>query len=220
MDRIKLARKNLSCSSLFLQGVFKRECRNMEDIFQERLMCEDMDRNTQDMIIYDKIPLRFTTREAWPHHTNLLCWYCNRAFKTVPWFEPQSIEPISDGVTGKILNHDEVVQAINKKSFSIMAHGNFCSKNCVRAYIDKNTTTLADKINKVNMLKFVCELLTDEIVKDILPSPDPLNMVQYGGNVLPNEYQKSIDALNVSYNSKDPDKITAFYNCYIQQFES
>jgi len=196
MDRIRLANKVTSHGVLFLQGVYKKDCKNMEDIFQDRLMSEI---NTRQIKIYDKIPNIFTGLDSWPKRTNLKCWYCDRTFKNRPWFEPQSIEPRSIGNIGKIIPYSELLKSVNKKSVSIIPRGVFCTCNCVRAYINTYTKDISYKHDKVAMLLYVYEIFTSKKIPDIQASPEKVEMVQYGGNLSPIDYQNKINMLDEEY---------------------
>ena len=91
MNRIKSAKQQSIDGILFLQGVFKKDCKRVEDFFHERLLHDTSAENK----MYDKIPLVFTGINNWIKSTNLLCWNCSRCFKGRPWFEPQSIDPLN-----------------------------------------------------------------------------------------------------------------------------
>jgi hypothetical protein len=201
MDRLKLLKKNsIDNDVLFLQGVYKSDCLKLDDMFHNKILVDS--HTTQNDIVYDKIPSMFTNLNLWPKHTNILCWRCNRTFKKRPWFEPQSIEPISDnstGVIGKILTDVELKKSINIKGFCISVVGMFCSCNCVQAYININSKDLTERLNKTEMLKFVYEIYNGKKIPDIQPSPSPMNMIQYGGELTDAEYQQKIDSLDSNY---------------------
>jgi hypothetical protein len=196
MEKIRSVKQQPYNGILFLQGVFKQEYRKMEDIFQERLL---VDGPTQEAKIYDKPPVNFTNLSTWPKTTNLKCWRCHLPFKSRPWFEPQSIEPISEGGSGSIIEGEKIKKIINKKSVSIPTHGIFCSANCVSAYIDLHTKNLAERHNKHAMLKYVYEIYMEKSIPDIQPSPPPTEMIQYGGNLTESEYKQKIESLDTAY---------------------
>lgn len=198
MERIRHAKQSALDGILFLQGVFKKDCRKLEDMLQDKLMNVSAS-PPQDIKTYDKIPVSFTTVDKWIKSTNLTCWFCHRTFKNRPWFEPQSIEPVSEGEIGNILGPDEVKNSVNTKSHCIIIHGIFCTCNCVRAYINLHTKDLTEKLNKVAMLKYVYELFNGKSIPDIQPSPPPTDMVQYGGTLTTTAYQQKIDSLDAAY---------------------
>ncbi len=193
MNRIKNAKKQTVEGILFLQGVFKTDCDRIEDFFHERLLHG----NDADAKIFDKIPMIFTDLDTWPKSINLLCWNCRRSIKGRPWFEPQSIDPINKGKVGefipsKNLNRTGIVQ----ESYCINVKGCFCSANCVMRHIHIFSKDLADKLNKISMLLFVYEIFTGNRVVSIQPAPLITDMVQYGGTLTDQEYQKKIDEYN------------------------
>ncbi len=176
---------------LFLKGVYKHECKKMEDMFQDRLLSTH---KKYDTIVYDKMPAVFTGVNNWPKNTNLLCNTCSRTFVGFPWFEPQSIDPISEGSAGGIF--DNIHEYSNVKEYSIIPKGVFCSVNCVIFNILKKTRDFADQHNKIEMLKFLFYIVRGKTLNSVRPSPDPIEMVQYGGNLTPLEYQKKIDLID------------------------
>lgn len=194
MEKIKFLSTNNNEGTLFLQGVFKKDCKQIEDIFQDRLMSDSITKKT-NTVIYNKIPSVFTDVDKWPKKTNLLCNWCTRKFDTFPWFEPQSIEPVSIGDVGIVLSPSKLIRNNLQKGFSIITKGIFCSVNCVSAFIHKNYRNLSDKHNKLEMLKFLYLLVTGNSVCEILPSPEFTEMLQYGGQLSRIEYQKKIDDL-------------------------
>jgi hypothetical protein len=201
MDRLRLSNKNINDNSvLFLAGVYKSDFQKFDDMIQDKILSENP--ISQNIISYDKIPTLFTTLNNWPKSTNILCWRCNRSFKKRPWFEPQSIEPISDNTTGnvgKMLNEIDLKKSINIKGVCITTLGVFCSCNCVQAYINIYSRDIIDKINKTEMLRFVYEIFTGKKIPDIQPSPSPMIMIHFGGDKTEQEYQQIIESLDMAY---------------------
>lgn len=205
---------------LFLSGVFTKDCQQMEEIFHDRLVADNVT-NEEQIKQYNKIPALFTGWDNWPKQTNLLCWTCSRTFKTVPWFEPQSIEPISVGCVGRVLTNADIKNSNNQKSFSIVPKGNFCCKNCVRYYIDKGPDDLASKHDKVEMLKLVSELYDREPVMDILPCLPPTDMIQYGGPLTQSQWKKRVSKLDKNYNNEvKSHNLSNTCNAYIDRLYS
>jgi hypothetical protein len=195
MNRIKSAKKQTIDGILFLKGVYKSDCKKLEDIFHDRLLHDAKSETKQ----YDKIPLIFYSLDTWPKSTNLLCWGCNRSFKSRPWFEPQSIGPVSTGEVGVFLTGEEIKKIANKREYCISAKGNFCSANCVRRYIIMNARDLADRNNKLAMLNFLYEIFTGKTMTMIQNAIKHTEMVQYGGSLTLAEYQKKMDELDTEY---------------------
>lgn len=186
--------------TLFLQGVFKKDCNNIEDVFKSKIMTDT--RLSHSIKIYDKIPALFTGMDTWPKTTNLECWRCRRTHKNTPWFEPQSIEPINEVSVGKILSIDELKQQEkiqHKPKISVIPVGSFCSCNCVRAFIDIYTKNIYEKKNKIGMLHIIYEIFTGKTIPDIQPSISPFELIQCGGTLTSLEYQQKIESLDQAY---------------------
>lgn len=155
---------------LFLPGVFKKDCRKVEEIFTDRFL------DTPDYDKYDKIPSHFTTLEAHPTHTNLKCWSCCMNFKTRPWFEPLSL---------------------SKTSMAI--RGNFCGPCCVVLYIKLHTNSIASQHDKLNMLKYVYEVFTGNRVITIKPAIPHTCLLEYGGDTTVENYIKTLEQIETTY---------------------
>ncbi len=193
MNRIKNAKKQTIDVVLFLPGVFKTDCDRIEDFFHERLL-HGSDVGAK---IFDKIPMIFTDLDSWPKTTNLCCWNCRRSIKGRPWFEPQSIDPLHKGKTGEFISSSKLDRTgIRDRTYCINVKGCFCSPNCVMRHILIFSKDLADRLNKISMLLFLYELFVGQKVVDIQPSPLITDMVQYGGSLSEQEYQKKIDDAN------------------------
>ena len=215
MDRIKHIKQSTFDGVLFIQGVFKKDCKRMEDMFQDKLILESTTR--QEAKVYDKIPVIFTNLDDWPKTTNLKCWRCSRTHKNRPWFEARSIEPISEMSDGRVLTYGELQKSVNKKKISIGVHGVFCTCNCARAYIDKHTTDYAERLNKRAMLLYLYEIFTGKSIPDIQPSPEPTEMIEYGGDLTATEYGQKIDSLDTAYiRELEDNNFASICNIYIK----
>lgn len=214
MNRIKSAKKQTLDGTLFLRGVFKKDCKRIEDFFHERLLHD----SAEEMKMFDKIPLVFCGLDTWPKSTNLLCWTCNRAVKGRPWFEPQSIDPLSRGQVGVFVAGKDLKKMSGLTSeYCINAKGNFCCANCVSRYIRTNSRDLAERLNKLEMLRFVHEIFTGRSVPDIHPSPPVSEMIQYGGTLTPQEYQKRIEDLAAQYMKQEDDNFISSCKMYVSR---
>jgi hypothetical protein len=192
MNRIRNAKKHTIDGVLFLEGVFKRDCKKIEDFFTDRLLGD----GKQDMKMYDRIPMVFTGLDTHPKSTNILCWNCNRTFKTRPWFEPLSIDFVSSGVVGEIVKAADLNRDALSGAYNITCSGNFCGPYCVRRWIDTYTKNMADRLNKISMLKFVYEIFMGRKVDDIPAAPRHIDQVQYGGHMSASDYQKKLEDLD------------------------
>lgn len=214
MDKIKSLNIDYTRGSyLFLQGVFKTDCKKADDIFKDRLT----DHNVSNL--YKKLPAVFTKLQDWPRKTNLLCCRCSRKFDDMPWFIPQSIEPVSSGPIGCMLDSNAVHEQKTEVSYSIIPEKVFCSENCAAAYIiGRPDYTLAKKRDRLAMLKILYKIITGRCVVNIFPSPDPTCMQQYGGDITPWEYQEKINNLRQSYQIKNDENINELINDYSKYF--
>jgi hypothetical protein len=207
---IKNAKKQVIDGSLFIPGVFKTDCVKIENTFHDRLL--NVAENNGK--IYDKIPMVFTDLESWPKSTNLLCWNCKRCIRNRPWFEPQSIDSHQTGKAGVFVKANELNRGtVKNNSYCINVRGIFCSPNCVVRYIYTNARDMAERLNKIAMLLFVFEIFTGSSVQDIQPAPSFTEMLQYGGNLTEQEYQKKLDDMHPMMIKQD--NINFVNNCKI-----
>lgn len=213
MNRIKSAKKQTIDGILFLQGVYKKDCKRVEDFFHERLLHDSSNENK----MYDKIPMIFTGISKWVKSTNLLCWTCTRSFKGRPWFEPQSIDPMNNSVS-KFSTNIPLKNISKKHEFCISIKGNFCSPNCVMRYILNYTRDMSDRLNKIAMLNFVYELFTGVSIHDIQPAPHHTEMIQYGGCMTVQEYQKKIEELGSNYLKLEDESFINNCKIFINKF--
>lgn len=165
---------------LFIPGVLKKDCKTADDMMEERLRCNMVIKDTR---VFDQIPILFTTLDRWPTSTNLMCWWCHRAFRDRPWFVPKSIEP-------------NVVQPTDNRACVISPEGNFCTAHCAAAFITAHYYG-ADRYNRHTMLKYVYRVFTGKNVVEILPSPPPYELLNYGGHLTDLEYSTRINKLNI-----------------------
>jgi hypothetical protein len=193
MNRIKNAKKQSIDGVLFLQGVFKTDCDRIEDFFHERLLHG----NDKPKKIYDKLPMVFTGLSSWPTYTNLLCWSCTLSFHNRPWFEPQSINPVSTGAVGNYIDSGKLDKSgIIKNKYNINVKGCFCSQNCVMRHIITYSKSMSERLDKKLMLLFLYEIFTGVKITNIEPAPMFNELVQYGGDKTDVEFRKKIEDLN------------------------
>lgn len=186
------------CGALFLRGVFKRDCKTIEDIWCERLALEN-DETESHEVKYDKLPVMFTGLVNWPKRTNLSCNWCHRDCNSLPWFEPCSIEPVRDETVGSFMSREDLATVRNTNKHSIITRGVFCNAHCVAAWVIVDTKIKSLLKNKMSMLEYVYTIMTNgKVLKPILPSPSPLIMQRYGGNTSDEEYQRSVNRLSQS----------------------
>jgi hypothetical protein len=189
---------------LFIKGVFKKDC-IFDDIFEKKIlenveedndksneMINDMDSCYNKILesntaksCYKKLPSIFYDLESWVENTNLLCWYCNLNFDTVPIFIPNVIEP------NLKKNND------NSKKLSIGVYGVYCSFGCANQYIKNNNNSIIKITESLNKLKFLYKIFYGHNnMPDYLSYPEPYIMFQYGGNKSIEEYKILITQFN------------------------
>lgn len=178
LKAIERKKKN-TLGVLVLDGIFKKNCTPANEVLSSY---------RADTTLFDKIPNKFTTIDLWIKNTNLCCWWCTRTFHTRPWFNPISVDYVTNDIPG--------VSVVSNLRYSFCTEGVFCSCNCVRAYIDLHSKSFAEHYDRVELLKLLYEVMCGKQPIDIEPSPPPTQMIQFGGWMNTVEYQKRIDKLN------------------------
>jgi hypothetical protein len=161
-----------SSKILFLRGVYSHDCRTTDDIFFDKMMEKMEDRETRDEpIIYDKLPIEFTSLESWPKKTNLKCWSCDLTFIGPPVFIPQNIH-----------------------NSSMVCNGNFCSFFCAMRYINVNYSGV-DAWQYKCLLYQLYHKFNGVHVIEIPEAPPKTLMVQYGGIITHADYVVQLNKL-------------------------
>lgn len=168
-------------------------------MMEERLRCNMVIKEAR---VFDRIPILFTSLDNWPSNTNLLCWWCHRAFRDRPWFVPKSIEP-------------NVVQPTDTRHVVISPEGNFCTAHCAAAFITAHYSG-GDRYNRHAMLRYVYRIFTGKTVAEILPSPAPYEMNIYGGPLSELEYSTRINKLNVHSQDVEDNSFASICRQYIK----
>jgi len=183
---------------LFLPKIKKTDFKTIEENFHANLIIKNHVApitEIKEQKTLDQIPVVFTCISRWPKTTNLLCWFCSLSFKTIPWFEPQSIEPATETYI-KL----PTITYINGRKVVIGVKGVFCSCNCVAARIELYSKDLSEKLNKRKMLHILYEIFNNgKKIEQIEPSPPPTEMISYGGFTTEKAYRKKIEDLDHSY---------------------
>ena len=160
---------------LFLEGVFIKDITNL--ILDKLESYEDDELNDESDIPYDKIPNKYICKDDWPTTTNLLCWHCSRRFEDAPLFISIRDKTNRDGKR------------------EIVPYGNFCSPFCAIVVIEnefeKNTHWGLISL-LINTTK---EIRGRDISTPIRHAKAKTEMIQYGGNLTPDEYKSHIDEL-------------------------
>jgi hypothetical protein len=190
---------------LFLPGVFLKDCpcpddSSSEEVVEVQLSSDDeLDSITTDIsqlgsntkfksVIkkYDTIPRQFITRDKWPKHTNLLCWYCDCAFTGIPW-------PVIISCSKTLLSGESDTSDISDTSLlnSVLAfnevlvmdtYGNFCQAGCSMAYVDTvRDPNIINKHESKGLLLIFIEKVTGVCVAHVPCSDPKISMKKYSG---------------------------------------
>lgn len=188
---------------LFLPGVFLRDCPSNDDPSSEVEVVlssdEELDSIATDITQltydvrkpaikkYDSIPNQFIKKETWPQQTNLLCWYCDCSFTTMPW-------PIITGCSKTLVSEDSDIADISDtvllnshsafNEILIMdTHGNFCLPGCAMAYIENvNDPAIINKYECKRLLLTLIEIMTKQHVSYVPLSEPKTTMQKYCGS--------------------------------------
>jgi hypothetical protein len=163
---------------IYMGGVFKKDCKQIEKMLEDRLISENdiHDYDEKKGETYEKLPPYFTDLSSWVHTTNLQCWICDRTFNNKPVFIPKSITPTDTGV-------------------QIIPEGVFCWFNCAYAYLLVYITNSSLREDRYNMLKYLFNIYNGFLPKSITPAYNKFCQKQYSGsNISRNEYYKILDS--------------------------
>jgi len=179
----KMNSKNSSCKNiLFLYGVFKKDCINVEESLEDRLLpsIDENEFSTQ----YDKIPSEFTSLYEWVQSTNLLCWHCDAQFETLPIFIPEYITE---------LPNDRIIMKVR---------GNFCSFPCASGY-NKIHTSGERRWERSMFLIRLYKIFYGKSIDEIPAAPCKTYMAQYGEKSWTREQYDDAIALSMSSHNKE-----------------
>ena len=165
---------------LFLKGVSLNDIISIEDIFSKEIIEADTETDTEfskkEEVLWDKIPLTFTTIDNWNKQTNIRCWFCTLRFKSVPWFIIKSINQTSEG---KVYNIE----------------GNFCSCGCLMGFV-KKTYSRREHFDIYHNIYSLYTLMTNKKKLNIIESPDIFNLKFYGGSMTIEKYREELEKIN------------------------
>ncbi len=164
---------------LFLRNVFKRDCIDVGDELEEKVLetINESDINIEANT-YGSIPEIFVNVNDWPKKTNILCWYCDSQFETVPIFCPAYEYERTPGIS--------VMKVI----------GNFCSFPCASKH-NKSTTIEPHTWERQELLCRLYKKFYGEDINEIPLPPLKTEMIQWGGFMTRQQYNDSI-ALSMS----------------------
>ena len=167
---------------LSLRGIFLKDCQDLEDLFENELMETVTLTKYQTALsepkIYDIIPTIFTSKETWIKKTNILCWYCNLEFTSMPIFIPESYTK-------------------NENGHYMEVYGNFCSFGCAQGFIDNNINFQGrQKWQTQEILKILYRILNNKEIDIIYPSPSKYLLEKYGGKKKEKKFKEEIMAID------------------------
>lgn len=203
MERLRnfQVRRNEGASdTLFLKGVFPEDCMDMVNLFEDRLTRQTPVKAAEEQ--FDELPSSFDGLSSWPASTNLQCAHCTLKIKGRPWFEPQSIEPQSDGAVGVILTPQEVRGQKRRVKFTAIAKHSFCGPNCVAAFIANSHHPMPKKLARLAMLRVVARVIEGISYAEFTPSPPHTALKRYGGTMSDDQYRQVLHDLRNAKQSK------------------
>jgi hypothetical protein len=168
---------------LVLPGIKKEDFISIDDLFENRLLqtVGESDFSVENTtFMYDKIPLKFYNVALWPKSTNLKCWNCTRKFNTMPLFIPS-----------RILSDD-----LGEEYFDVK--GNFCTINCAYSYA--HIFKESDSVDVHSRLLLLYEKMFNTRIIKIPLSPNKEELIEYGGLLTGEEYEKEIVKRNNEQN--------------------
>ncbi len=166
---------------LFLSRVFPENCLDIELALEDKLTEGLSDDNLDiDQIIYDRIPNIFINLNTWSKCTNLLCWYCDASFDTIPIFCPTYKYEDPPG----------------KPLMKVL--GNFCSFSCAAKHNDIHVSP-DEKWTRTKLLLELYNIFNGESISSIPLSPDKSKMMQWGGFLTREMYDDAISLRMLSY---------------------
>lgn len=171
---------------IILRGVFKNYlCKNIV-----RTAAPAADAATASIT---PLPRKFTTVDSWPRESSLQCWWCDLVGSDYPKFVPLGarIEYISADFLDPTDESGRVIATETAEP-----HGNFCTWNCVVAYIlekypQEQSWDLIESVKRIECL------FSDHKKFQILPSPPRTERREFcgSGGLTIAEYKDAINKL-------------------------
>jgi len=163
-------------SPVFIKNIFIDEIQTVSNVSKmwniNEFYLERKSTSTLFMEI-EKLPTIINSIKDIPKKTNILCWYCDSKFDTIPIYIPKNL------------------QFVDYNDLYLHVTGCFCSFNCAQAFIELSKQTLEQKLNKSSMLKILYKIYTGEEIVSIKPTIHKYNQHKYGGNINTAEFKKS-----------------------------
>jgi hypothetical protein len=166
---------------LFMEGVFKHDCKLIDDIFEKRLIGQI---HQIKLSKYKAVNRVFTGMDTWMASTNTKCFYCDLFFTFIPCFIPKKIEVL--------------------KTITVIPEGCFCSFNCCAKQVSEKYSVKMQN-EKEKMLKYMYHIYYPDADPNVTihPSPNKYEMIHYDeGSLTKEEYRKKIIELQKIGNMK------------------
>ncbi len=134
--------------------------------------CIDINNNLEKYKIHDikLLPEYINTRKIISTYTDISCWWCCHKFNTYPICAP--------------INYSSYTELFKVK-------GCFCSFNCAKSYMDKDTFLK----KSIPLLPFLYKKLTGNNFIKIKEAPNKEVLEMFGGHISIKDYRKSFNTL-------------------------
>ncbi len=175
-----LSNKNKCERILFLSRVSPNDCIDVEKALEDKLL-ENISEEIEIHIesTYDTISSNFTDLKSWKLSTNILCWYCDGQFDTIPIFCPEyKYENPPGNISLKVL-------------------GNFCTFSCAAKYNSIYASSGEERWRRDKLLIELYKIFYNEDISRIPLAPRRTDMIQWGGFLTREQYEDTI-ALSMS----------------------
>jgi hypothetical protein len=174
---------------LFFKGIFPVKydvdaiftSRVMEHLYASEGKASEYDLASSEVNTADKVPEYFTGIDEWPTRTNNKCWHCSRNYKTRPTTTVTNVENIGTMIATRM-----------------KIEGLMCSFDCAVAYIDLKAPNKKVREERQRMLLLLYKKMTGLSAVSLNKADPPTCMVQYGGNVSPDDYIKKLKHILLS----------------------
>ena len=119
---------------LFIKGVFAENCKQMDELLEERLLDEEDAQEETLKPIFTGLPQLYYGMDKWVTNCNIKCHNCGKFFTTVPKFVPRFVDK---GVDGNMIAGTE---------------GCFDKWPCVIKYIELRYPRISKRQEKIQMV--------------------------------------------------------------------
>ncbi len=171
---------------IFLQGVFFKDIRTLEDHMMENSSCPtDVSNQEFKPALCDSVRVtKFKSTKQWADtykNMSIKCWYCGLNFKGLPCFIPRQIRTTAKG-----------------KEYD--TQGLFCGFACAFAFLKNSAEFLRDKtyFDRLAMLKMLFVQFYNKRPLEFREAPCIYDMTLYGGHRDIMDYRTELKNINMS----------------------